>query len=398
VATSASIWGLEMPTLIGSPVTRKAVESRLNLFNRSGGDAMQASFAPGAQVGETDMTLHVVAGRKFRGVAQIDNHGLRTFGQERLAYRGSIFGLANMGDRLDASVALGFSEKRQIRGHFAYTTPLVDKGLTLSASVGVSDIQWRDKVEGRGTMLAADVLQTFNFTRASRRELRYQVGWQDLSFDGVFLPDQKIWFANVVGEGHQLWDKSKTAVEGRVGFAIGGNDNPYDANNASPSADQDDRFWRVHGDVLAWKVIDHPWFEKAVIRSRFQYTGASLPASQQVSLSRPTNNPGLYPHTLGLDSLVEVGAALYFTHGHWWVFVDSGYGEVNDRVERSYQLTTAGIGWQTELYADQRGRLSSRIVLGHPLVHKTTHKSAPGNNGDLTDDGPQLYWSIRFDH
>jgi hemolysin activation/secretion protein len=97
------------------------------------------------------MTLHVLGGRKFRRVAQIDNHGLRTFGQERLAYRGSIFGLANMGDRLDASVALGFSEKRQIRGHFAYTTPLVDKGLTLSASVGVSDMQWRDRIVCRPT-------------------------------------------------------------------------------------------------------------------------------------------------------------------------------------------------------------------------------------------------------
>ena len=321
VATSSSTWGLDMPTLLGKPVTRQTVESRLNLFNRSGGDALQASFAPGSQVGETDMTLHVVSGRKFQGVARIENYSLRAFGQKRLAFRGSAYGLANMGDRLDAIIATSFSEKRQERGYFAYTTPLVDKGLTLGASIGVSDVQWRDNVEGRGTMFAADLLQMFGFVRAARREVRYQVGWQDLSFDGTQFPDQKVWFAKVAGEGHQLWDESKIAAEGRVGLVLGGNDNPYDANSSDiggeePSADQDDKFWRVYGDVLAWKAIDHPWFEKAVIRSRFQHTNSSLPTSQQVSLSRATNNPGLYPHGLSLDSLVEVGTDLYFARGH----------------------------------------------------------------------------------
>lgn len=379
-------WPQQMANLIGTPVVKEQVESQLNIINRVGGETVQAAFAPGTQVGDTRMLLRVVANKKYRGMAQLDNYGPASFGQERLSYHATSSSLLRAGDRINAHVSRALGGEDHLTGGLGYRLPLADRGLTLGASIRYADLDWRERgttVEGNGLFAAADAVQTFTFTRTQRRELRYAAGVQDVSWDTQGVTDQQTWYLSAHAQGHQRWDAHRISLSGDVGVTVGGVD--------ETRADQDSNFAKLDGHLFAWRPLGD-WASRGVVRARWQWSADRLPVVQQASLSQPFANSGLEPYLNGVDSLVELGTQLHFNApiGEWWWFTDAGFGQHNDAEDTWQQLVTTGFGWQAELLANHYGRLSSQITVGHPLVHKS--------NGELDDDGTQVYWSLRFTH
>ena len=379
--------GERMGDLLGQPVRRDAVETRLNALNRTRGLHAEAAFVAGAEVGETEMVLQVKQQQRFTGGVAVDNYGVEALGQERLSVSGQWNNPRGVGDVLAAQAFTTVDPADHQYGQLSYHSPVLDGRFDASAELAFADISLdrATPLDGDGVLFELELIDTQLFTRTKRREVSYTVGVHDLDWDAV--PGQRSWFIGAGIDGHRLWDDRKLAVSGSVQGLFGGVDEERPG--------QDSTFWRVRAALNTWAPLDLPWLNvraKLVMDLQWQLANDLLPPTLRFGATGPYANKGFEQASTLLDQGVGITGSLRFDApvGQWWLFMDATYGEQEGLVERWRSLASAGLGWEGQLMRTQAGRLSSRVTVGYPFTHSGTQ--------GVEDDGTQIYWSLRFDH
>lgn len=376
----------QLTPLRQQPVRREHVETYLNLINRVGGQSVQASFQPGAEVGTTDMQLHVQSQRRVTGALQLDNYGIDAFGREQVSYRVQTTGLFRASDVAAVAIRNGIGEGDDLLGGLDYTMPLADPRNALHANLRVADVETEDGAEGEAVITRLAWNRTGTFTRERRTEWQVQASLRDLQWDQANLPEQQVWGIRAGIDGHRIWDDSRIALEGHMSLHIGGVDE-------TPFA-EDDQYVYLRGETQAWTPLGQirGLSARLAVGARLQLTQDVLPVTERAFVSTPTHNPGLEVGQLRADNLFELNSRMEFVvpRGQVWGYVHAAYAENNDAANTWYHLVTGGVGWSGELMQSQQGRLSGQLLLGYPFVHRS--------NGVLNDDGAQVFWSLRFDH
>lgn len=375
-----------MADLIGQHVRRDAVETKLNSLNRTRGIRAEVSFVPGAEVGDTEMVLHVKQQQTFTGSVGLDNYGVEDLGEERLQLAGQWNNPRGVGDVLSATAFTTLDPADHQYGEIEYAAPVFDGRYDAAAQLSVADIQLESgtDIEGDGVLFGLQLTDTQLFTRTQRREIVYEVGLHD--FDWDIVPGQRAWFASASVAGHRLFDERKIALNGSLQALVGGVDDER--------AGQDSNFWRLRAGVTGWMPFDMPFDQRAklVLDLQLQASADLLPPTLRLGTTGPYANKGFGQGQALLDSGIAVNGALRFDAavGQWWVFLDSTYGEIEGLSPRWLHLTSMGVGWEAQLLQGDAGSLSSRITLGYPISHKGT--------GGFDDDGTQIYWSLQYAH
>ena len=79
-----SIVARRFQDLIGKPLTQRVISTRLYSINQASGVSAQASFEPGARVGETRLNIELNEKRSWAGRVALDNYGDEHTGETRL--------------------------------------------------------------------------------------------------------------------------------------------------------------------------------------------------------------------------------------------------------------------------------------------------------------------------
>jgi len=387
VVGASPVYANRVADLVGRPVRRDAVETRLNLMNRSQPLNAQAGFRAGDAVGDTRMLLNVAPPPTWSGVAQLDNYGFDQSADERLSWSGRRNGLLSPDDVLQLSAFSTLNFDHQRYGAVGYRRPLSNGRMEAAATLRYTDVKWQDDIDldGDGLLLDVELTDTRYFTRERRGEFTYRAGVHDLDWD---ISAQRAWFGGAAWSGHRLWDTQRVALDYTTEAVVGVVD------DARPG--QDSRFWLLRGALNGWTPMQLPGIRfpaKLILGARWQIADDHLPATLRMVATGPYQNKGFDTAQVMLDQGVALEAALRFPAplGEWWVFLDSTYGERNGLLGDRAQLTSAGIGWEAVLNASEHGTLSSRVTLGYPVAHEIS--------GDLQDDdGTKVFWSLRFAH
>ncbi len=382
-AALARRYGLD--DLLGRPVRRDVLETRLNVLNNLGSRPLQAGFEPGEAVGDSRMVLHLGEEQPLRAFAQVDNHGTRPDAEERVSAGAAFADLLRGGDTLSVHLTAEPDSPSQLFGVVSYLQPVRTGRMHLASTVAhtrLTDAQGRD---GEGWLVEVMLDDTRLFTRQTKRQWRYGAGWHDVDVlsDGVD-GEERVFFGHAQLDWHRLWDSARVSVEGSVDFRVG------QARRDSAS----EHIWRVRAQATAWTPVRLPLLgtqAKWIVAPRVQTGTRELPATFALSASDPAEGAGLPAGSLLLDEGGAVASALRFKapRGEWWVYGEYVYGEVG-RLRQWYQLTTFGVGWEARFGSALAGGLRSRVTLGYPVAHKS--------DGVFDDDGLQLFWSLRYEH
>ena len=133
--------------LLGKTVEREALETELNALNRTPGLQTSASFGPGPEVGDTELNLIIKRNSRGTGSVQLDNHGLREIGEERLVLSGVLTNLRELGDRLGVDAYGTLDGGDQVFANVSYQTRLMPLGFDLQARVGYGDLSIDENFE-----------------------------------------------------------------------------------------------------------------------------------------------------------------------------------------------------------------------------------------------------------
>ncbi len=369
--------------LLGGVVSRDAVETRLNLLNRTRGMRAQAGFVPGSEVGTTEMVLDLQQYQRFTGYVQLDNHGVEALGEERALLQGQWNSPRGVGDVLAAKAFTSVDPADHQYLEVGYLTPVMNGRFEALSTLRYADLSLDEyDVEGDGLLLDASLTDTRRFTRTKRREYTYGIGVHDLDWD--FVDGQRAWFVHAGADGHRLWDAQRVAVQGSMQALVGGVDDERFG--------QDSGFWRVRTALDAWRPVSLPWLDrkaKLTVGGRWQLADDALPPTLRLAGTGPVTNRGFEHGEALLDQGVNLQATLRFAapRGDWWLFVDGVYGERND-TDTWTRLTSIGVGWEAQLLDDGQESLVTRLTVGYPVAHESS--------GGFEDDGTQIYWMLRY--
>ncbi len=367
--------------LLGEVASRDAVETKLNVLNRTRGLRAEAAFKPGAEVGTTEMVLDLKQHQDFTGFVQLDNYGVEAVGDERVLLGGQWNSPRGVGDVLRVAAFSSVDPADHQFFELGYLTPVLDGRFAADTSVRFADLALDELgVEGDGLLFDATLTDTRTFTRSLRREYVYGLGVHDLDWD--FVDGQRAWFAHTGVSGHRLWDARRIAVEGRLQGLVGGVDDER--------LEQDSSFWRLRAVLDAWRPVNlFGTRARMTLGARWQVTEDVLPPTLRLAGSGPFASKGFEHGRVLLDQGIAVNSTLRFAapRGDWWLFVDGSYGERND-LDAWVKLTSVGLGWEAELVDENGFRLHSRVTVGYPVAHESS--------GGFDDDGTQIFWSLRL--
>jgi hemolysin activation/secretion protein len=169
--------------LPGSVVSERNLERKLLLLNDLAGvGEARANLSPGARVGESDLTVAVTAAPLISGSVDLDNHGNRFIGTNRLTGRLNLHSPLGLGDALSGLFAKGFTGLEY--GRLTYQVPLGGDGLTVGAAY--SDVHYRlgksfSSLDASGESHAYTLNLSYPFIRARNFSLYGQLAqdWRD---------------------------------------------------------------------------------------------------------------------------------------------------------------------------------------------------------------------------
>jgi hemolysin activation/secretion protein len=118
---------------VGSVVHEKALERAALLANDLPGIDASISMDPGAQTGQTNVTLTANEGRLFSATVDIDNHGNRATGDVRLGTTLSFNSPLGLGDQGTLRIMHSNRDLALIRA--AYQMPVGNQGLRVGGSI-----------------------------------------------------------------------------------------------------------------------------------------------------------------------------------------------------------------------------------------------------------------------
>lgn len=369
---------------LGQPVTEDDISNRLYQLNQIPGFKAQAAFEPGGAVGETRLNLDVVDDRRWSARVVADNHGDAATGKERLTVMGSWLNPRGVGDLLDVGVLQTVHPSNQTYGFVHYRTPL-QGDYEVGGRVATNSFTAEQGTESGGDGLLVDVLAERSLHRGRTSSLSAVVGLGQHRFSWDDFDDQAATLATASFRGHRVWDSQRIAVNGALSADVG-------RFGRGAFEGQDKSFWRLALAAHAWKPVNIsplPGEQKLVLRLTGQLSDSQLPSSRRLSLGGFTGARGFERSTFLADRGVVLGVDLRtpMKVGELVLFADAAYGDGrNDLIPTWGHLVDVGVGWDADLLLN----LSSRLSFAVPLITDGT--------GELTDDGPKLFWQVRYEH
>ncbi len=368
--------------LLGQPLTLPVVSDRLYQLNTMPGFQAQASFEPGSSVGDTRLRLNVLEQREWNASVGLDNHGDGATGNERLLLDAAWLNPRGIGDRLDVGLLATVDPGNQTYGFLGYEAPFGDH-YRLRGQVGNNDFSWERGTELDGEGRYFDLLARRSLQRDSTRHVELAVGgaFHKLEWDaGV---DQSVALVNGALSAQQTWDRVRVAGDALIKLTAGhiGNDR---------FAGQDENFWALELDLLAWTPVELPLLDgeqKLSLRMQGQLANTHLPAPQRFALSGPYRVRSFDRGDLLVDQgvVMSLDLRIPIRLGEVILFADSGYGDGRSEDAPYWRRATdIGLGWD----ADVSQHLTSRFSWALPLVAK--------GSGGLDDDGSRFYWSLEY--
>jgi hemolysin activation/secretion protein len=118
---------------VGSIVQEKALERAALLANDLPGVDASISLDPGAQTGDTNVTLTTTEGKIFSATVDLDNHGNRFTGQYRLGTTLSLNSPFGLGDQLGLRLMHTDEKLAMIRAN--YSLPVGNNGARMGAAI-----------------------------------------------------------------------------------------------------------------------------------------------------------------------------------------------------------------------------------------------------------------------
>ena len=165
----------------GEALHEASYERAMLLLSDLPGLQVQAGLEPGAEAGNTDLTVEVgAAAKRWQASVDVDNHGSRASGRERASATLRYASPLGIGDNLDARVMSSFSAQ-QTFGRLSYEAPLAANGLR--GGVGVSRVGYElgdtyAALGATGTALVRDASFTYPLLRARTRNLFMRAAYE----------------------------------------------------------------------------------------------------------------------------------------------------------------------------------------------------------------------------
>lgn len=123
---------------VGQAVSAPTYERAMLLLSDQPGIKVSSGLQQGTTPGTVDLAVEVVAARRWRFAAEVDNHGTLETGRWRAGGTARWNSPAGIGDNLDARLML--SERKLVFGRAVYELPLGGSGLR--AGLGVARVQY----------------------------------------------------------------------------------------------------------------------------------------------------------------------------------------------------------------------------------------------------------------
>lgn len=357
----------------GDVINFRDLEKNLNRVNTQNRYNLKASLAPGAQTGETDVTIKVADPNPWQVTPTFDNQGRPFIGYYRSGIEVANSNLTGHGDR--AQVGFNRSEgANTVLG--SYTTPIGKYGTEVGVLGGYSNVDLEGlaaKVEGEAYNASAFVQQPLNKRRTMLLDLAANYKHISSDVDKVRVNTDEIRSASLGFSFNEFdrWGRTYGRVANTVGATVlGGNWGFYKA------------------EAYATRLFNLPYDNLLILRASGQYSPSDLPSAEGYAVGGAYSVRGYTEGLLVGDSGYTLSAedrwAIPFLKNvsPWWhdrirgaFFVDMGQTFLDgSNVRRSAFndnspiLVGAGAGLRVSLSQ----YLSGFVDVGFPLVNRET--------------------------
>ena len=373
--------------LIGRPVTRRELNTRLYALNQAQGFSARASFEPGTEVGETRLNLDVLESRALRGQIALDNYGDDHTGKQRFVLDGDLINLTGRGDVLSAGLIAAIDPDDQLLGFLDYAMPVGNRR-QLRARVARNEFSTggADAIDGDGWLFDG-VLESF-LHRDQLTGLSWEVGLGrhelDWTGDGLDVAQTVSLFSGAIN-ARRVWDQSRISADFRLYADVG-------TISGDTFEGQDDGFWDLGFALFGWHPFDLallPGRQKFALALRGQLAGSQLPSTRRMALGGIGAARGFDRDVYLADQGMVLRGDLTtpLTLGELSLFADVAYGkDRNDIYDGWAHLANLGMAWDVRLGAHFLSSLSWAM----PITHKAS--------GGLDDGGSMFFWSLRYAH
>jgi hemolysin activation/secretion protein len=210
----------------------------------------------------------------------------------------------------------------------------------------------------------------------------HQLDWQGDLPGADLQTTQDVFFLTSAMSGHHVWDTARVAADVRLYADLGRiEDTTFPGQNRN--------FWDLGVDAFAWRPLDVPFLpgeQKVSAELVAQLSSTQLPSTRRLGLGGISGARGfsrdVYLADRGLRVRVDLRTPL--SVGELSLFADAAYGEtLNDDLDTWGRLVSVGVSWEAAL-----GGIKSQLSWAVPV--------STGGTGDVDDDGPQIFWSLRY--
>jgi hemolysin activation/secretion protein len=394
---------------LGEPVTEERIEGALRRINDLPGVRVRGSFSPGANVGETRLTLGVLDEKAWSSSLLIDNQGSETTGETRLYATTEWHNLFDRGHRLLAGVLRSEGPDSSIYGQIEYEMPFTaDRRGKVKATISTNEFavnRLANLPEIVGETDSYGLSASYQVMRSRTKNLALHLGYtqKDVIFKvgelTTLSTDETIETLSLAADYTQLWDDSQLLLTGRFGIDQG---HMISGETRNQSAD----FTKVllsanllkRFSVNNWVTKNQSFFN-FVVKMNSQYTEKFLSSVEQFSLGGPKGVRAFGVSDVSVDSGVYAGAELYFdlpydiTDGlnlpidpiRPYVFYDYAYG-VSRGLEGGAQDFDAKIrGWGAGFRLNWPGVATANVIYARP-------KSAVYEDEFLEEQGKSRFY------
>lgn len=385
VAGAPGRLGHRFDDLLGKPVTRREINTRLYALNQAPGFSARASFEPGDGVGETRLNLDVLEQRALQGSLMLDNHGDDHTGRQRLLAGADLINPAGRGDVLSVGLVAAIDPDNELLGFAEYATPIGSRRL-LSTRIARNDFSTggADDIEGDGWLVDAMLESQLYRDRLTGLSWELGIGRHDLSWrTSAGDVDQTATLLSSALNVRRVWDDSEIAADLRLYADIG-------RVSGDTFAGQDDGFWDMGFELFGWHPFDLgllPGRQKAAIELRGQLASTQLPSTRRLALGGAAAARGFQRDIHLADQAVLIRAELRtpLALGELALFADAAYGRIENELTPGWaHLADLGVAWEVRVGEHFR----SSISWATPITAK--------GEGGLSDEGDTLFWSLRY--
>ena len=402
--------------MLTMPVTSTAIEENLYLLNDYPGVLTTGFFQPGAQVGDTKLTLDVKAEKAYDVNVRLDNHGSEQTGEYRLYAEGLWNNPLGNADQLHLATLLTASPSNTLYGQLRYSTRILSPRFSMSFGAASNDFvlgpgnsESINDLELEGKTQQADVTFTYRFKRSRTQNYYGEILSEkvksiirlgalpdagDVGLDDVIKNTALVFRYDILDE------ESKILHQGDVKLTSGNFEKGVEIG-------QDEKYDVLNANYTLLTFFQLPYFEsntRIIYRTSLQYASSALSSISQFSLAGPTKVRGYPVNQFSADNALYMGADWVFdapdffdlsigssnlrTMTRPFLFLDASWGEVISLVDTQNnstgQLMDVGFGFQFSYLNNIKGNIQFAFPVGEDF--SSTDIEVPDDSFKLVFD------------